>query len=243
MTEKPSLREFIRSAGSGGIVSTFATAVLFTVTVYEHPEKHDTPALILLILAGLFFCWGAYLAWSNERRERLKVEESIHKADIRGEIYRASIDTKRFDEHGQVVPIEDGICVSLLMKAVNHGHDAWSGKWPTLEISFGGKTYQGESTRVPELPFLLQYDDMSLFDRRVQGLFQSVFVNGPQWPHGLPRVGTLSFIVPGVDHNVMKTDLKASIRLTFFDSLDNSHPSDFEEVALAKGLIQLTPKA
>ena len=243
MTDKPSLLEFIKSAGSGGIVSTFATAVLFTVTVYEHIQNRDTPALILLIFAGLFFCWGAYLAWSNERRERIKVEETAHKADIRGTFFRASIDIKSFGENGQLVPVPDGICITFLMRAVNHGHDAWFGPWPTLEICFGNETYQGISTRLPENPWLLQYDDLTLMDRRVSSLFQSVFVSGPSWPHGLPRAGTLSFIVPGVDHNILGTEIRASGRIIFYDSLGNAHPSTFDDLPIAKGLIQQSPKA
>jgi hypothetical protein len=238
MTEKPSVSEFIRSAGSGGIVSAFATAVLFAVTVYEHAEKNDTPALILLILAGLFFCWGAYLAWSNERREHIKVEETTQKADIRGTILRASIDTTSFGENGQRIPVLNGVCVSFLMTAVNHGHDAWFGNWPKLEISFGNKTYHGTSTRLPENPWLLQYDDLSLMDRHVQGLFQSVFVHGPSWPHGLPRQGAVSFIVLGVDHNILDTEIHASGRIVFYDSLGNSHPSPFDGLPVVKGLIQ-----
>jgi hypothetical protein len=242
MTEKPSLSEFIRSAGSGGIVSAFATAVLFTVTVYEHAEKNDTPALILLILAGLFFCWGAYLAWSNERRKRIKVEETAQQADIRGTFVRVSIDTTTFGENGQRIPVADGVCISFLMSAVNHGHDAWFGLWPTLEICFGNETYQGTSTRLPDNPWLLQYDDMSFVNRHVLGLFQSVFVSGPSWPHALPRIGALSFIVPGVDHNILDTEIRASGRIVFYDSLGNSHPSPFDNLPVAKGLIQETPK-
>jgi hypothetical protein len=240
--DKPSPLQFLKASGYAGATSAICSIASFSIAYAEHKNGQNVPTEWLTALGCALFCWGAYVAWANERKRCNDLEDLQKKADIRGEIYRASLDTKRFDEHGQPVPVENGVCVSLLMKAVNHGHDAWSGKWPTLEISFGGKTYAGDSTRVPELPFLLQYDDMSLFDRRVSGLFQSLFVNGPQWPHGLPRVGTLSFIVPGVDHNIMDTEPIAAIRVTFFDSLGNPHPSDFEDVEVKKGLIQITPK-
>ena len=125
MTGKPSFAEFVESAGSAGIVSAVATTGFIVLTVIEHELKHDLPAIALLIFAGISFCWGAYIAWANERRERIKLDELTGKADIRCEIYRASIDTKRFDEHGQPVPIDDGICLSLL------------GRTTTFSIGFG----------------------------------------------------------------------------------------------------------
>lgn len=240
--EKPSPIQFLKASGYAGATSAVCSIASFTIAYLEHENSHNVPTEWFAALGCALFCWGACLAWANERKKYNELQALEKKADIRGEIYRASIDIKRFDEHGQAIPVEDGVCVSLLVKAVNHGHDAWFGKWPELEISFGGKTYQGTSTRVPEQPSILQYDDMSFYDRRVMGLHQSVFVNGPQWPHGLPRIGTLSFIVPGIDHNVMEINIKASIRLTFFDSLGNSHPSGFEAVAVAKGLIQVAQK-
>jgi hypothetical protein len=79
---------------------------------------------------------------------------------------------------------------------------------------------------------------MSLFDRRVGGLFQALYVNAPSWPHGLPRTGTVSFIVRGVDHNIMNVNTLADIEITILDSLDNPHPSKFNNVQILKGLIQ-----
>jgi len=131
----------------------------------------------------------------------------------------------------------------MRVRGVNHGHDAWFGSsWPNLEITVGAETYHGTSVRVPEIPFVLHYDDMSLYDRRVIGLFQSVFVNGPSWPHGLPRVGTVSFVVPRVDHNIMNVNTLADIQITIFDSLGNAHVSKFRDVQILKGLIQQQPK-
>ena len=242
MIGKPSFAEFVESAGSAGIVSAVATTGFIVLTVIEHELKHDLPAIALLIFAGISFCWGAYIAWANERRERIKLEELTGKADIRCEIYRASIDTKRFDEHGQPVPIDDGICLSLLMKAVNHGHDAWFGNWPTVDITFGSQAYHGTATRVPQIPFLLEYDDLSLYDRRVNDLFQGMFVNSPSWPHGMPRVGTVSFIVSGIDHNIMNANTLADITITIFDSLGNPHFTSVGGFQILRGLIQQKPK-
>jgi hypothetical protein len=240
---KPSLFEFLKTSGGAGATSAVCSIASFLAAYFEHKDNHNLPTYFFTALGCLLFCWGAYLAWANERQKYNELREQQGSGDIRiNEIYRASIDTKRFNEYGQSIPVEDGVCVSLLMRAVNHGHDAWSGGWPILEISFGGKTYRGESTRIPDPPQLLQYDDMSLYDRRVHGLFQSVWVNGADWPHGLPRIGTLSFIAPGVDHNIMEAETIASLQVTFFDSLGNSHPSKFENVPVAKSLIQPAQK-
>ncbi|MGA9069651.1 MAG: hypothetical protein WB424_05320 [Terracidiphilus sp.] len=237
----PSPIQFLKASGLAGATSALCSILSFSIAYAEHQNNRNVPTELLKAFGCVLFCWGAYLAWANERKRCSDLQALQEKADIHAEIYRASIDIKRFDEHGQSIPVEDGVCVSLLMKAVNHGHDAWFGNWPMLEISLAKKTYHGTSTRIPDSPWLLQYDDLSLMDRRVQSLFQSVFVNGPSWPHGLPRVGTLSFIVPGIDHNIMETELKVSIRVTFFDSLGNSHISNFKDVPVTKGAIQTIP--
>jgi hypothetical protein len=242
MLEKPGPVEFVKSAGSLGIVSAVATATFLVCSFVEHELKRELPTRTLLILAGASFCWGAYVAWANERRERIKLLELEGRADIRCEIYRASIDTERFDEHGRPIPIEDGICLSLLMKAVNHGREAWFGKWPEVDITFGAKIYHGTSTRLPTMPLLLEYDDMSLYNRRVNGLFQELFVGSPSWPTGLPRTGTLSFIVPAVNRNIMNVNTLADIEVTIFDSLDIPHVSRFYGVQILKSLVQQCPK-
>jgi hypothetical protein len=243
MLEKPRLHEFIKSAGSSGIVSALATIGFLAITVVEHEKSQDISADVLVVLAGISFCWGACIAWVNERKERIKLDELRGKADIRCEIYRASIDTKRFGEHGETIAVDDGICLSLLLKTINHGHDAWWGAWPEVEITFGAETYKGTLIRIPESPFVLQWDDMSLHDRRVQGLFQSFLVNMPHWPHGMPRQGTVSFIVPGVDHNIMNVNTPADIQITFFDSLENSHKKKINDIQILRGSIQQQPKA
>jgi hypothetical protein len=235
---KPSPIEFLKAAGWAGATSAVCSIASFAVAYVEHENGRNVPTEMLTALGCGLFCWGAFLAWANERKRYNDLQEQQLKADIRCELYRASVDTKRFDEHGQPIQIDDGVCISLLMKAVNHGHDAYFGPWPTLQITFGAKTYQGESTRLPENPWVLQYDDMSLFDRRVGGLFQALYVNAPSWPHGLPRTGTVSFIVRGVDHNIMNVNTLADIEITILDSLDNPHPSKFNNVQILKGLIQ-----
>jgi hypothetical protein len=237
---KPNFIEFLASAGRRGIGSVFLAAISFVVSAKEHADKQNIPTEFFAVLGLLAFCYGAYLAWTNEHNKYNEIKDLQTKADIRATFLRASIDTTSFGENGQRVPVPDGVCVSFLMTAVNHGHDVWFGKWPILEISFGGETYQGTSTRLPDNPWLLQYDDPILMDRHVQGLFQSVFVGGPGWPHGLPRVGTLSFIVPKVDRNILDTDIRASGSIFFYDSLDKSHPSPFNDLPVAKGAIKET---
>lgn len=241
VAQKPSLIEFIKAAGAAGATSALCSFASFAIAYREHEYGKNVSTGLLVGLGCALFCWGAYIAWSNERKERIRLEEQRARADIRSEIYRVSIDTQRFGEHSEPIPVDDGVCVSLLLKAVNHGHDAWAGTWPTLEISFGGKIYSGRSTRVPDRPNRLNYDDLTLYDRTVYGLMQMIFARGAEWPHGLPRVGTLSFIVPGVDPNIMETEVRASGRLTIYDSLGNPHPSDFADIPIAKSLIKLLP--
>ncbi len=41
--------------------------ILFAVTIYEHVGNHNIAAPVLCALGVVFFCFGAYWAWSKER--------------------------------------------------------------------------------------------------------------------------------------------------------------------------------
>lgn len=240
MLKKPSPIEFFISAGSAGIVSAAATIAFLCVTIYEHEEKHEIPAIAFLILAGSFFCYGAYIAWANERRERIELDLLLHQADIRGQIIRASIDTK-FYENGAWHSVERGICITMLIEAVNHSQvDAWNGKWPTVDVSFGAETYSGTFKDLPQHPYVLEFNDPTFALKQINGIFHSVWVGGSDWMPGRPRYGYMCFVVPGIDHNIMKlSSITASITIHIYDSLGRDHRIRVEDIPVAKELVRM----
>lgn len=238
MVEKPSFGQFLKSAGSGGIVSVLATTAFLCVTVYEHIKDQNVPALVFLVLASGTFCWGAYLAWSNERQERMKLEEAVRRPEIKGEILKGCIDTQIF-ENGAWRPLTDEICIFLYVRAVNHSpFDGFFGRYPTISISFGSEVYEGRCQMDAGQYLALRCDDPALVDQRVLGLFQSVWVNGADWLSGRPRMGWLCFLVPGICANIMKSEIHASITVTLYDSLENSHRISIDDIVLGKAQIK-----
>lgn len=240
MLKKPSLIEFFISAGSAGILSAVATIAFLFVTIYEHEERHEVPAIAFLILAGLFFCYGAYIAWANERRARANLDHLLHQADIRGQIIRASVDTK-FYENGVWHSVERGISITMLVEAVNHSQvDAWHGKWPTIDLSFGAETYSGTFKDLPNHQYVLEFNDPTLAIKQMNGLFHSVWVGGSDWMPGRPRYGYMCFVVPGVDHGIMKlSPITASIVIHIYDSLGRDHQIRAEDIPVAKERVRI----
>ena len=183
---------------------------------------------------------ACYLAWLEEHRKLLTEQAKNQGARIEGEILRASIDTKVY-ENGTWRSIDDGICLTILVEAVNRSQiDAWNRKLPTLEISFGAESHSGTFLDLPQSQYVLEFNDPTLAYRQMFGLLHSIWVGGSDWLPSRPRQGYLCFIVPGVDHKIIKLDpLEASIVLHIHDTLKKVHPIAVKDISVGKEFVRM----
>ena len=77
--EQPSLLQFLKSAGLKGAGSVALSVASFIVTVKKHIDKDDIDAAVFFCVGCLAFCYGAYLAWRNEREQHLRLYELTRK--------------------------------------------------------------------------------------------------------------------------------------------------------------------
>lgn len=77
--EQPSLLQFLKSAGLKGAGSVALSVASFIVTVKEHIDKDNVSTAVFFCVGCLAFCYGAYLAWSNERENHLRLYELTRK--------------------------------------------------------------------------------------------------------------------------------------------------------------------
>lgn len=78
--------EFITTAGYLGGGSVVLAIILFAIATWEHFKDHNVSPGLLAALGVVFFCFGAYWAWSKERdkfeAERNKNESPDFVIDI-----------------------------------------------------------------------------------------------------------------------------------------------------------------
>lgn len=68
---------FIAASGLYGVVSVLATTVLLVISIYEHLHEKNVTSYILVIVAALVFCIGAFIAWLREN-EKYEKEKAKH---------------------------------------------------------------------------------------------------------------------------------------------------------------------
>ncbi len=67
-----------------------------------------------------------------------------------------------------------------------------------------------------------------------------IWVNGSDWVPAMPRQGYLCFVVPGVDHNIMKLErITASMILHIHDTLGKDHQIPVKGISVSKGLVRM----
>lgn len=67
--------EFIQATGKLGGGSVILAILSFGITAWEHVKDHNVVASVFGFLSIIFFCFGAYWAWSEERDKREAVEK------------------------------------------------------------------------------------------------------------------------------------------------------------------------
>jgi hypothetical protein len=227
--------EFLASAGPLGISSVGLATVLFVISIMEHTQDKNVPATIFFVLGGLVFCYGAYLAWSHERDRYLELEKSIEKADLRGQIVRASIDVWTYKDRTWH-SLDSGISVTVLVEAVNHGQvDCWFGKWPTISIRLGDQAYAGSVSEFPAQE--MEYNDSIVIDKRIFWFFQRMNVGNSDMSYGKPKGGWIRFWIPEMPPGVLESEVHASIQVTLFDSLGAEHLIETKDVVLSRNLV------
>jgi hypothetical protein len=68
------LYEFVKTAGVLGGGSVMLSIICFGITFAEHVRDHSVLASVFGFLTIIFFCFGAFQAWSKERDARLEIE-------------------------------------------------------------------------------------------------------------------------------------------------------------------------
>jgi len=140
---------FIKAAGLLGGGSVVLAILLFLITIIEHIRDHNVEVFYLVLLAAVFFCFGAYQAWHDENRKYLAIASE-----------KENIERKYFDERPRL-----GLSVHSI-----EGPKAWMehGVPVTFEIQhLGGRV--PTSVRFDPIPskqgkFLLQFDSIAHVD-------------------------------------------------------------------------------
>jgi hypothetical protein len=87
--QKPKFLSFLWAAGKIGGSSVIFALILFGIAIWEHYKARNVPAELLVACGVMFFCVGAYLAWSKERTafDHLKREMKDREPDLKLKIF------------------------------------------------------------------------------------------------------------------------------------------------------------
>lgn len=66
--------EFVRTAGRIGGSSVLLAVISLGITAFEHWQSHNVAASVFGTLGILFFCYGSFVAWGQEREKRIAFE-------------------------------------------------------------------------------------------------------------------------------------------------------------------------
>ncbi|HLH36133.1 MAG TPA: hypothetical protein VKX41_15790 [Alloacidobacterium sp.] len=81
--------QFIRASGRLGGGSASLAVILLIISIEEHLRRQNVSAYWFILLAGVFFCFGAYNAWSNEHDALVQASEKNSKPSLQIELLAA----------------------------------------------------------------------------------------------------------------------------------------------------------
>lgn len=78
---------FLTTAGWIGGGSVMLSMILLAITIWEHLHDKNVAAFVLGILVVVFFCFGAYIAWSKESEKYLNEKQKHEQPDFKLTLY------------------------------------------------------------------------------------------------------------------------------------------------------------